>query len=91
LGGLGSKGAIFFHCSVSNGPLRAIGPPSALLILLISHFRKLNHSLLNALYKVVQQLLAHIGMVGPQRFLINRQRTPEQRLRPRIVALVLQQ
>jgi len=45
LGGLGSKGAIFFHCaSVSNGPDRAIGPPSALLTLLIPHFTKLNHS-----------------------------------------------
>jgi hypothetical protein len=54
-------GAIFFHCaSVSNGPLRAIGPPSALLILLISHYRKLNHSLLNALYNVVQQLLVKV-------------------------------
>jgi hypothetical protein len=39
LGGLGSKGAIFSHCaSVSNGPDRAIVPPSALLTLLISHF-----------------------------------------------------
>jgi len=45
LGGLGSKGAIFFHCaSVSNGPDRAIGPPSALLTLLISHFTKFNHN-----------------------------------------------
>src|SRR5580704_3882882 len=58
LGGFGSKGAIFFHCaSVSNGPDRAIGPPSALLTLLISYFRQLNHSHLNGLYKVVQQLL----------------------------------
>ena len=37
LGGLGSKGAIFFHCaSVSNGPDRAIRPPSALLTPLIA-------------------------------------------------------
>ena len=51
LGGLGSKGAIFFHCaSVSNGPDRAIGPPSALLTLLISHFRILNHSHFNGLF-----------------------------------------
>src|SRR6266436_2506052 len=58
LGGLGSKGAIFFHCaSVSNGPDRAIGPPSALLTLLISHFRLINHSHFNGLFKVVQQLL----------------------------------
>jgi hypothetical protein len=58
LGGLGSKGAIFFHCaSISNGADRAIRPPSALLTLLISYFRQLNHSHLNGLYKVVQQLL----------------------------------
>jgi hypothetical protein len=58
LGGLGSKGAIFFHCaSVSNGPDRAIGPPSALLTLLIPHFTKLNHSHFKALSQVVQQLL----------------------------------
>src|SRR2546428_12512963 len=70
LGGLGSKGAIFFHCaSVSNGPDRAIGPPSALLTLLISHFRLINHSHFNGLFKVVQQLLittllllAHLGL-----------------------------
>jgi hypothetical protein len=55
---LGSKGAIFFHCaSVSNGPDRAIGPPSALLTLLISHFQKFNHSHFNGLSQVVQQLL----------------------------------
>jgi hypothetical protein len=48
LGGLRSKGAIFFHCaSVSNGPDRAIHPPSALLSLLISDFQKLNHSNFN--------------------------------------------
>ena len=58
LGGLGSKGAIFFHCaSVSNGPDRAIGPPSALLTLLIPHFPKLNHSHFRGLSRVVQQLL----------------------------------
>src|SRR6266568_4233470 len=46
LGGLGSEGAIFFHCaSVSNGPDRAIDPPSALLTLLIPHFAKRNHCL----------------------------------------------
>jgi enoyl-CoA hydratase/carnithine racemase len=61
LGGLGSKGAILFHCaSVSNGPDRAIGPPSALLTLLISHFHKFNHSHFNGLSQVVQQLLANI-------------------------------
>src|ERR1700681_2580296 len=58
LGGLGSKGAIFSHCaSVSNGPDRAIGPPSALLTLLISHFTKLNHRHFRGLSQVVQQLL----------------------------------
>jgi len=57
-GGLGSKGAIFFHCaSVSNGPDRAIGPPSALLTLLIPHFKPLNHCHLKTLSWVVQQLL----------------------------------
>src|SRR6266853_2202612 len=59
LGGFGSKGAIFFHCaSVSNGTDRAIGPPSALLTLLISHFQQLNHSHFNGSSTVVQQLLA---------------------------------
>ena len=58
LGGLGSKGAIFFHCaSVSNGRDRAIGPPSALLTLLIAHFKNPNYPHLNGLYPVVQQLL----------------------------------
>jgi len=47
----GSMGAIFFHCvSLSNGPDRAIGPPSALLILLISHPRQFNHPLFRRLY-----------------------------------------
>src|SRR5207245_8013860 len=51
-------GAIFFHCaSVSNGPDRAIGPPSALLTLLIPHFTKLNHSHFRGLSWVMQQLL----------------------------------
>jgi hypothetical protein len=60
LGGLGSKGAILFHCaSVSNGPDRAIHPPSALLTLLISHFLKFNHSHFYGLSKVVQQLLVN--------------------------------
>src|SRR5271157_2490485 len=58
LGGLGSKGAILFHCaSVSNGRDRAIDPPSALLTLLIAHFKNPNHPQFNALYPVVQQLL----------------------------------
>jgi hypothetical protein len=51
LRGFGSKGAIFFHCaSLSNGPDRAIGPPSALLTLLISHLRNLNYLLFRGLY-----------------------------------------
>jgi len=51
LRGFGSRGAIFFHCaSLSNGPDRAIGPPSALLSLLISHLRKLNYLLFRNLY-----------------------------------------
>src|ERR1700674_5825100 len=58
-GGLGSKGAIFCHCpSVSNGCDRAIGPPSALLTLLIPHFPNLNHCCFKALSTVMQQLLA---------------------------------
>jgi hypothetical protein len=66
LGGLGSKGAIFFHCaSVSNGADRAIGPPSALLTLLISYFRILNHSHFNGLFKVVQQLLSILVPKSP--------------------------
>ncbi|MGA7792699.1 MAG: hypothetical protein WCA19_06625, partial [Candidatus Acidiferrales bacterium] len=43
---------------VSNGPDRAIHPPSALLTLLISHFQKLNHSHFKGLSTVVQQPLA---------------------------------
>jgi hypothetical protein len=63
LGGWGSKGAIFFHCaSVSNGPDRAIGPPSALLTLLIPHFPALNHNHFRALSQVVQQLLVEIPL-----------------------------
>jgi hypothetical protein len=39
---------------------RAIGPPSALLTLLISHFQKLNHSHFIGLSTVVQQLLEQV-------------------------------
>src|SRR5713101_4953430 len=61
LGGLGSKGAIFFHCaSVSNGLDRAIGPPSALLTLLMHCFGKHNHHLFRPLYQVMQQLLGKL-------------------------------
>jgi hypothetical protein len=52
-GDFGSKGAIFFHCaSVNNGPLRAIDPPSALLILFIRHFAKHNHPVLKGLSRL---------------------------------------
>jgi hypothetical protein len=62
VGGFGSNGAIFFHCaSLSNGPDRAICPPSALLTFLISHFQRINHSHFNGLSKVVQQLLEVIS------------------------------
>ncbi|HEV2521585.1 MAG TPA: hypothetical protein VGT24_04315, partial [Candidatus Acidoferrales bacterium] len=48
----------FFHCaSVSNGPHRAIDPPSALPTLLISHLRKHNHLHFRNLYPVMQQLV----------------------------------
>ena len=64
LGGFGSKGAIFFHCaSVSNGPHRAIGPPSALLTSLISYFQKLNHHHFNGSSTVVQQLLRNLDFL----------------------------
>src|SRR6202521_5743185 len=65
LGGFGSKGAIFFHCaSVSNGPDRAIRPPSALLTFLISYFQKFNHHHFNGLSTVVQQLLTTKGRLA---------------------------
>src|SRR5207253_9997538 len=54
-----SSDLIFFHCdSVSNGPDRAIGPPSALLTLLIAHSGKLNHHSFKHLSWVMQQLLS---------------------------------
>jgi hypothetical protein len=59
-GGLGSNGAIVCHCaSVSNGPDRAIAPPSALLTLLISHFPTRNHPHFRTLSTVMQQLLGY--------------------------------
>src|ERR1039457_885687 len=64
-GGLGSNGAIFFHCaSVSNGPDRAIAPPSALLTLLISHFQTRNHPHFRTLSTVMQQLLRRVAERG---------------------------
>ncbi len=62
LGGFGSKGAILFHCaSVSNGPDRAIGPPSALLTLLIHHFAESNHHVFRGLCEVMQLPLGGNG------------------------------
>jgi hypothetical protein len=57
-GSFGSKGGTFLHCvSVSSGPVRAIDPPFALLILLIRYFRKHNDHLFKDLYSVMQQVL----------------------------------
>jgi hypothetical protein len=39
--------------SVGNGPDRAIGPPPALPILLIPHYKNPNHPQLNGLYPVM--------------------------------------
>lgn len=56
--GRGSKGRIFSHwASVNRRPYRAISPPSALLILFISHFRQPNYLTNQALYSVLKQLL----------------------------------
>jgi hypothetical protein len=55
----GSKGRIFSHwASVNRRPYRAIGPPSALLSLLIAHFGRTNYSKITTLYPVLKQLLA---------------------------------
>ena len=54
----GSKGRIFSHwASVNSRPYRAIGPPSALLSLLIAHFGRTNYSKITTLYPVLKQLL----------------------------------
>jgi hypothetical protein len=51
----GSKGRIFSHwASVNNRPYRAIGPPSALLTLLIAHFGKNNYCKIMTLYPVLK-------------------------------------
>jgi hypothetical protein len=51
----GSQGRIFSHwASVSSRPYRAIGPPSALLLDLISHFRQTNHHRIRTLYRVLK-------------------------------------
>ncbi len=55
LSGLGSKNAIFFHyAAISNGPDRAVRPPSALLTLLMAHFMKLDHGYFKRLFQVLQ-------------------------------------
>jgi hypothetical protein len=55
LGRFGSQGRIFSHwASVSSRPYRAIGPPSALLLDLISHFRQTNHHRIRTLYRVLK-------------------------------------
>ncbi len=62
LGNLGSKGRIFSHwASVNNRPYRAIGPPLALLPLLMPHLGKPNHCKIRALYPVVKLLLVKPG------------------------------
>jgi hypothetical protein len=58
LGRFGSKGRIFSHwASVNSRPYRAIGPPSALLPLLIAHFGRTNYCKITPLYPVLKQLL----------------------------------
>src|SRR6516225_9809495 len=55
---LGSKGRIFSHwASVNSRPYRAIGPPSALLTVLIAHFGRTNYCKIRVLYPVLKQLL----------------------------------
>src|SRR6516225_82661 len=55
---LGSKGRIFSHwASVNSRPYRAIGPPSALLTVLIAHFGSANYCKIRVLYPVLKQLL----------------------------------
>ncbi len=51
----GSKGRIFSHwASVISRPYRAIGPPLALLLAVIAHFRQGKHHSLNRLYPVLK-------------------------------------
>jgi hypothetical protein len=65
----GSKGRIFSHwASVSKRPYRAIGPPSALLAKVITHFRQPNHHSFSALYSVLKQVLeASVNTMGCRR------------------------
>ena len=58
LGRFGSKGRIFPHwASVNSRPYRAIGPPSALLPLLIAHFEGANYCKITTLYLVLKQVV----------------------------------
>jgi len=51
----GSKGRIFSHwASVNSRPYRAIGPPSALLLGVITHFRQSNYHCFSGLYPVLK-------------------------------------
>ena len=60
-GRFGSKGRTFSHwASVSSRPYRAIGPPSALLPNVISHFRKTKHHPFSTLYPVLKQVLVSL-------------------------------
>jgi len=60
-GRFGSRGRIFSHwASVSNRPYRAIGPPLALLLELISHFQQTKHHPFSTLYPVLKQALVTI-------------------------------
>src|SRR6266481_2103491 len=43
-------------------PYRAIGPPSALLTLFISHFRQPNYLKIQALHPVLKQLVETLGL-----------------------------
>ena len=62
LGRFGSKGPIFSHwASVSSRPYRAIGPPSALLPAVISHFGSGKNHQFNPLYPVLKQALVIVG------------------------------
>src|SRR5215472_137799 len=54
-GRFGSKGRIFSHwASVRVRPYRAIGPPQALLLNVIAHFRPTNYHSFSPLYRVLK-------------------------------------
>ncbi len=77
--------------SVSNGPDRAIGPPSALLASVIPHFPKPNHCHFKSLSRVVQQLLVELvyfEAFGDIRAAIAREKQIKGWLRARKIALI---